>query len=112
MKGPDHVNELVPWITLAGGAGVSIFVAVTGWLNNRKGVKGRETELSQSARRDTIQDRDSLIANLQEERDTAVKGAAALQARVDTLVGQLDTLREERRRLRDALYRAGIVPPD
>lgn len=105
-------NEVVTWITLIGGAGVSVFVAITGWQNSRKGVKGKESELSQTARRDTIQDRDALIGNLQEERDTAVKATGLLQAKVEQLGTELEKLRDERRRLRDALYRAGIVPPE
>lgn len=63
------MNDLVPWITLIGGVGVSVFVAVTGFLDKRAGVKGRQSELQGSNRRDTVADRDSLIETLQEERD-------------------------------------------
>lgn len=85
----------------------AIWTGVKTLADRRAGVRSTE----HTERRDTVADRDALIDQVQEERDTAVVRATAAEARAAAAEAELAREREYTQVLRDHIYRRREPPP-
>lgn len=89
------------------GIATTIWAGVKTLSDRKQGV--RATELAE--RRDTVADRDALIDQVQEERDTAITRATTAEARAAAAETELAREREYTQVLRDHIYRRREPPP-